>query len=37
MATGMSGARITVAFAVNDPTAAREALGELAGMGSQPV
>jgi hypothetical protein len=37
MPTGMSGSRITVAFAVDDPGAAREALGELAATGSQPV
>jgi len=35
--TGMSGSRITVAFAVDDPAAAREALGDLAAVGSQPV
>ena len=35
--TGMSGSRITVAFAVDDAEAAREALGDLAAVGSQPV
>jgi hypothetical protein len=35
--TGMSGSRITVAFAVDDAAAAREALGDLAAVGSQPV
>lgn len=35
--TGMQGGRITVAFGVDDVAAAREALGELAAMGSQPV
>jgi hypothetical protein len=35
--TGMSGSRITVAFAVDDPAKAREALGDLAAVGSQPV
>jgi hypothetical protein len=35
--TGMSGSRITVAFAVDDSAAAREALGDLAAVGSQPV
>jgi len=37
MATGMSGSRVTVAFAVDDPAAARDALGDLAAVGSQPV
>ena len=37
MPTGMSGSRITVAFAVDDAAAAREALGDLAAVGSQPV
>lgn len=35
--TGMQGGRITVAFGVDDVAAAREALGELAAVGSQPV
>ena len=35
--TGMSGSRITVAFAVEDAATAREALGELAEVGSRPV
>jgi len=35
--TGMQGGRITVAFGVDDVAAAREALGELAAMGSQPT
>lgn len=35
--TGMSGSRIMVAFAVDDPARARQALGELAAVGSQPV
>lgn len=35
--TGMSGSRVTVAFAVDDAATAREALGELAAVGSRPV
>lgn len=35
--TGMSGSGVTIAFAVEDASAAREALGELVGVGSQPV
>jgi hypothetical protein len=37
MTTGVQGTRITVAFGVDDPVAAREALGELAATGSQPI
>ena len=37
MPTGMQGNRITVAFGVDDPVGAREALGELAATGSQPI
>lgn len=37
MPTGMQGNRITVAFGVDDPAGAREALGELAATGSQPI
>lgn len=37
MPTGMQGTRITVAFGVDDPAGAREALGELAATGSQPI
>lgn len=37
MPTGMSGSRMMVAFAVDDASAAQEALGDLAAMGSQPV
>lgn len=37
MPTGMSGGRVTAAFAVDDPSAAREALGDLAAVGSQPI
>ncbi|MGH2380937.1 MAG: hypothetical protein ACRDG7_06910 [Candidatus Limnocylindria bacterium] len=35
--TGMSSSGMMVAFAVDDPSAAREALGQLAAVGSQPV
>ena len=35
--TGMQGSRVSVAFAVKDAAGAREALGELAGMGTQAV
>lgn len=35
--TGMSGSRITVAFAVDDVAGAREALGDLAAVGSRPI
>jgi hypothetical protein len=35
--TGMSDNRITVAFAVDDPVAAHEALGELAAVGSEAI
>lgn len=37
VATGMQGSRITVAFGVDDPAAAREALGDLAAAGSSAV
>ena len=37
VATGMQGSQITIAFGVEDPAAAREALGELAGTGSSAV
>ena len=37
MTTGVQGTRITVAFGVDDPVAAREALGELAATGSLPI
>ncbi len=37
MATGMSGSQVTVAFAVDDASAAREALGDLAAVGNRPV
>jgi hypothetical protein len=37
MTTGVQGTRITVAFGVDDPVGAREALGELAATGSQPI
>jgi hypothetical protein len=37
MTTGVQGTRITVAIGVDDPVAAREALGELAATGSQPI
>ena len=35
--TGMQGSRVTVAPGVDDETAAREALGDLAAMESRPV
>ena len=35
--TGMQGSRVSVAFGVNDGAVAREALGELAGTGTQAV
>ncbi|HJP72409.1 MAG TPA: ACT domain-containing protein [Candidatus Limnocylindria bacterium] len=35
--TGMQGSRITVALGVDDESAAREALGDLAAMESKPV
>jgi len=35
--TGMQGGRVTIAFGVDDVAAAREALGDLAAVGSQPV
>jgi hypothetical protein len=35
--TGMQGSRVTVALGVDDETAAREALGDLAAMESRPV
>jgi hypothetical protein len=37
MPTGMQGTRITVAFGVDDPAGAREALGEMAATGTQPI
>lgn len=37
MTTGVQGTRITVAIGVDDPAGAREALGELAATGSQPI
>jgi hypothetical protein len=37
MTTGVQGTRLTVAFGVDDPVGAREALGELAATGSQPI
>ena len=37
MTTGVQGSKITVAIGVDDPVAAREALGELAATGSQPI
>ncbi len=37
MPTGVQGTRITVAFGVDDPAGAREALGEMAATGSQPI
>jgi hypothetical protein len=37
MTTGVQGKRITVAFGVDNPVAARDALGELAATGSQPI
>lgn len=35
--TAMQGGRVTIAFGVDDVAGAREALGELAAAGSQPV
>ena len=35
--TGMQGGRVTIAFGVDDVAAAREALGDLAAVGSKPV
>jgi hypothetical protein len=37
MTTGVQGTRITVAFGVDDPVGAREALGEMAATGTQPI
>jgi len=37
MPTGMQGNRITVAFGVSDPDAARAALGDLAATGAQAI
>ncbi len=37
MTTGVQGSRVTVAIGVDDPAGAREALGELAATGSQPI
>jgi len=37
LATGMQGGRVTVAFAVDDPAGAREALGSLAVAGASAV
>ena len=37
MPTGMQGSKITLALGVDDPAAAREALGELAATGSQAI
>jgi hypothetical protein len=37
MTTGVQGTRITVAFGVDDPIGAREALGEMAATGTQPI
>ncbi len=37
MTTGVQGSKITVAIGVDDPAGAREALGELAATGSQPI
>ena len=37
LATGMQGSKVTVAFGVDDPAAAREALGELAAAGTSAV
>jgi hypothetical protein len=37
VATGMQGSQVTVAFGVADPSAARDALGELAATGSSAV
>ena len=35
--TGMQGSRVSVAFGVDDPAAAREALGDLVATGTQAV
>ena len=35
--TGMQGGRVTIAFGVDDVAAGREALGDLAAVGSKPV
>ena len=37
MPTAMQGSRITIAIGVDDAAGAREALGELAATGSQPI
>jgi hypothetical protein len=37
MPTGMQGNRITIAFGIDDAAGARDALGELAATGSQPI
>jgi len=37
MPTGMQGTKVTVAFAVDDAAAAREALGDLALVGSASI
>lgn len=37
MPTGVTGGRVTVAFGVDDPAGAREALGELAGSGPRAI
>ncbi len=37
MPTAVQGSRITIALGVDDAAAAREALGELAATGSQPI
>ena len=37
LATGMQGGRVTIAFAVDDPVGAREALGSLAEAGASAV
>ena len=37
MTTGVQGTRVTVAFGVDDPVGAREALGEMAATGTQPI
>jgi hypothetical protein len=37
MTIGVQGTRVTVAFGVDDPVGAREALGELAATGSLPI
>lgn len=37
MPTSIQGGRISVAFGVDDPAGAREALGELAASGSQTI